>query len=277
MNSKIVMDSAGDLQTFSDVDYACVPLKITVGEREFVDDSHLDVEEMVHFLKEHKGKAVTACPGVDDYLEAFGDAETVYCVTITSGLSGSYNAAVVAAHTYQEQYPERRVHVFDSLSAGPEMLLIAEKIRDLIAQKLSFDAIIEKVKAYQEKTKLLFSLESLHNLSNNGRVPVAVAAVVGMLGIRLIGQASDVGTLQPIGKKRGDKKLIPELVRQMKEMGYNGGKMLIDHCLNAECASRLRSAILEQFPSAMIRIGRTCGLCSFYAEAGGLLIGFETK
>ena len=277
MKSKIVMDSAGDLQIFSDVDYACVPLKITAGEREFVDDSQLDVEEMVRFLRTYKGKAVTACPGVGDYLEAFGDAETVYCVTITSGLSGSYNSAVIAARTYEEQHPERKVHVFDTLSAGPEMLLIAEKIRDLLIQKLSFDTIIEKVKAYQKKTRLAFSLESLHNLANNGRVPTAVAAVAGMLGIRLIGRASDAGTLEPTGKARGEKKLVPELVRQMKEMGYNGGKMLIDHCFNPECAAKVRSAMLEQFPAAVIRIGRTSGLCSFYAEAGGLLIGFETK
>lgn len=277
MKSKIVMDSAGDLQAFSDVDYACVPLKITAGDREFVDDSRLNVEEMVRFLKSYKGKAVTACPGVGDYLEAFGDAEIVYCVTITSGLSGSYNAAMVAARTYEEQHPGRRVQVFDSLSAGPEMLLVTEKIRDLLVQKLSFESIVEKVKSYQEKTRLMFSLESLHNLANNGRVPAAVATVAGMLGIRLIGKASEAGTLQPTGKARGEKKLIPELVRQMKELGYNGGKMLINHCFNAEAAAKLRDVLLDQFPSAPIRIGCTGGLCSFYAESGGLLIGFETK
>lgn len=275
MKSRIVMDSAGDLQAFTDVDYTCVPLKITAGEKEFVDDRHLDVEAMVRFLKTYKGKAVTACPGIGDYLDAFGDAENIYCVTITSGLSGSYNAAMVAARTYQEKHPDRRVHVFDSLSAGPEMLLLAEKIRDLMMEKYTFDAIVENAKAYQEKTRLMFSLESLHNLANNGRVSVAVATVAGMLGIRLVGKASDAGTLEPIGKARGEKKLVPELIRQLRAMGYNGGKMLIDHCINAEAAGKLRAAVLEQFPAAVIRIGKTGGLCSFYAESGGLLIGFE--
>ena len=214
-------------------------------------------------------------PGVGEYLEAYGVADYVYCVTITSNLSGSYNAAEVAARTYMEQYPDRKVYVFDSLSTGPEMALTAEKLRDLIAQELPFDTIIEQIKAYQAKTRLMFSLESLHNLANNGRVSPAVAAISGMLGIRLIGKASDVGTLQPTGKVRGEKKLIPELLKSMIGLGYNGGKLRIDHCNNLAAAERLRDLTLEQFPNADTSIAVCGALCSFYAENGGLLIGFE--
>lgn len=277
MSSKIVLDSSGNLQHFDGVDFASVPLKILAGDREFVDDSRTDVDEMVHFLKEYKGKASTSCPGVGEFLDAFGDAEDVYCVTITSNLSGSYNAAEVAARTYREQHPERKVHVFDSLSTGGEMALLAEKIRELIREKVPFESVVQQVKAYQQRTRLLFSLESLHNLANNGRVPGAVAAIAGMLGIRLIGKASDVGTLQPIGKARGEKKLIPELVRHLKEMGYSGGKVRIDHCSNENAAVKLLEAIHVSYPSADISIGANGALCSFYAEKGGFLIGFEVE
>ena len=277
MKSKIVMDSSSNLQVFEGVDYACVPLKIVAGKKEFVDDRDMDVEEMVRFLKSYKGKTSTSCPGVDDYLEAFGDAEDVYCVTITSNLSGSYNSAMVAARTYLEQHPQRRVHVFDSLSTGAEMVLMAEKIRELLAQKISFETIVQRVKSYQEKTRLMFCLESLHNLANNGRVSAAVAAMAGILGIRALGKASDVGTLEMVGKVRGEKKVIPELVRHFRELGYNGGKMIIDHCSNLAAASKLRETLLSLFPSAEVRIGRTGGLCSFYAEQGGMIIGFEVK
>lgn len=275
MSSKIVLDSSGNLLRFEGIDFASVPLKILAGDREFVDAEMTDVQEMVQFLGEYKGKATTSCPGVGEYLDAFGDAENVYCVTITSNLSGSYNAAEVAARTYQEQHPDRKVHVFDSLSTGGEMALIAEKVRELIMNKTPFESIVQQIKSYQQKTRLLFSLESLHNLANNGRVPGAVAALAGMLGIRLIGKASDVGTLQPTGKARGEKKLIPELMKHLCEMGYQGGKVRIDHCLNPNAASKLRDAILERFPAADIRIGVNGALCSFYAEKGGLLIGFE--
>ena len=275
MSNKVVMDSSGDLLQLEGVDFANVPLKILAGDREFVDGANADVQGMVDFLREYKGKASTSCPGVGEYLEAFGDAEQVFCVTITSNLSGSYNAAEVAARTYLEQHPDRKVHVFDSLSAGPEMALLAEKIRDLLMEKISFENIVQHVKEYQQKTKLLFSLESLHNLANNGRVPGAVAAIAGMLGIRMIGKASDVGTLQPTGKARGEKKLIPELMKHLAEMGYAGGKVRIDHCNNINAANKLREAILARFPAADVLISVTGALCSFYAEQGGMLIGFE--
>ena len=276
MDYKIVMDSAGDLRELEQAEFSNVPLKILAGSREFVDDTTTNVEEMVEYMSHYVGKSSTACPSAGEYLEAFGDAEDVYCVTITSGLSGSYNAASIAAQTYQEQYPQRRIHVFDTLSAGPEMTLIAEKIPELVQQKLPFDKIVAQVEEYSRKTRLVFSLESLHNLAQNGRVPGAVAKLAGILSLRLVGKASDEGTLQPTGKARGDQKVPGELLKQLITLGYNGGRVRIHHCCNLPSAQRLKQAILEKFPKASIIIDKTGALCSFYAERGGLLVGFET-
>ncbi len=276
MKNKIIMDSAGDLKIFSDVDFASVPLKILAGENEFIDNSDINVGQMVDFLKGYKGSVTTSCPGVGEYTDAFGDAENVYVITITSGLSGSFNAATTAARDYSELHPDRNIHVFDSLSAGPEMALIAEKVRELIKLDISFDEIIKTVEEYKTKTHLLFCLESLHNLANNGRIPSAVAKVAGILGIKLIGKASNEGKLQPIGKARGDKKTIPELVKNMVSMGYEGGKLRIAHCFNDLLASAVKDAVKNLFPTADILVYPTQALCSFYAEEGGILIGFET-
>ena len=276
MEYKIVMDSAGDLREMADANFASVPLKILAGDREFVDDATVNVEEMVDYMSTYMGKSSTACPSAGEYLEAFGDAEDVYCVTITSGLSGSYNSAAIAAQTYREQHPNRRIHVFDTLSAGPEMTLVAEKIKELVQQKLPFDKIVALVEEYNLKTQLTFSLESLHNLAQNGRVPSAVAKLAGILSLRLVGKASDGGTLQPTGKARGDQKVPGELLKQLLNLGYTGGRVRIHHCCNLPTAEKLKQAILEKFPKAHIIIEKAGALCSFYAEKGGLLVGFET-
>ena len=276
MDYKIVMDSAGDLMEMEDTEFSNVPLKILAGDREFVDDATTDVEEMVDYMSTYVGKSSTACPSAGEYLEAFGDAEEVYCVTITSGLSGSYNSAAIAAREYRERHPNRRIHVFDSLTAGPEMTLVAEKIKELVQQKLPFDKIVSLVEEYNLKTQLVFSLESLHNLAQNGRVPVAVAKLAGILSLRLVGKASDEGTLQPTGKARGDQKVPGELLKQLLSLGYMGGRVRIHHCCNLPSAQRLKQAIQDKFPKASIIIQKTNALCSFYAEKGGLLVGFET-
>ena len=276
MEYKIVMDSAGDLRQMEDTNFESVPLKILAGDREFVDDAAVNVEEMVEYMSSYVGKSSTACPSAGEYLDAFGDAEDVYCVTITSGLSGSYNSVQIAAQTYREQHPHRRVHVFDTLSAGPEMTLVAEKIKELVQQKLPFDKIVSMVENYNLKTQLVFSLESLHNLAQNGRVPGAVAKLAGILSLRLVGKASDEGTLQPTGKARGDQKVPGELLKQILNLGYNGGRVRIHHCCNLPAAEKLKKIILEKFPQANILIEKAGALCSFYAERGGMLVGFET-
>ena len=102
MGMKIVIDSGSNIQEMEGVEFASVPLTIVTEEREFRDDANLDVQEMTDFLKQFQGKSGSACPGVGDWLEAFGDAEEVFCMTIISLLSGSYNAAMIAKEQYEE-------------------------------------------------------------------------------------------------------------------------------------------------------------------------------
>ena len=273
---KIVSDSAINIRKAKgSVPFASVPLTIRAGEQEYVDDEVLDVQKMATYMESYKGKSGTACPSVEDYVQAFEDADRVICVTITSGLSGSYNAARVAKEEYESIYPERKVFVVDSLSAGPEMELLTDKAEELFHQGKSFDDICKGVMDYKEKTGLMFSLECLNNLANNGRVSPVVAKIAGVLGIRIVGRASMQGQLEPMDKCRGEKKALVAIVKRMKEIGFAGGKVIIDHCFNPNAAQQLKELIVKEFPTANITIGVTGGLCSFYAENGGLLAGFE--
>lgn len=272
---KIVADSSSDILTLNGYEFCSAPLKIRTDVKEYTDDINLDVTAMVEDLYKYSGKSSTACPSTDDWLTAFGDSEYVFCVTITSNLSGSYNSACTAKGLYEEQYPERKVHVFDSLSTGPEMQLIVEKIATLINEDLSFEEIIDAVNEYCKHTSLLFMLESMKNLANNGRVSPLVAKMAGILGIRIVGKASDVGTLEVMEKCRGEKKALLSLLDNMKKLGFNGGKVKIGNCLNPEAAQKLKEMILNEFENTTIVIYESRGLCSYYAEKGGLLIGFE--
>lgn len=275
MKRKIVVDSSANMRAFKGVDFQSVPLKIITADREYVDDANLDVLDMAQALSTYKGKSSTACPGVGDYLDAFGDAEEVFCVTIISTLSGSYNAAMTAASQYMEEHPGRKVYVLDSYSAGPELKLLVEKIYEGIAAEKDFDTICKETDVYKEKnTALIFCLETMKNLANNGRVKPAVAAIAGLLGIRAVGDVSEDGQIRPVDKARGEKKATASICTLMKKMGYRGGQVIVDHCNNLGAAQALKDAILAEYKDAKVRIEMTMGLCSFYAEKGGLMIGF---
>ena len=274
---KIVADSSSDVLALDTIAYASAPLKIITSAREYVDDEHLDVDAMVNDLLSNTEKTSTACPSEGDWLQAFGDAEHVFCVTITSGLSGAYNSACLAKRDYEESHPGRKVCVIDSLSTGPEMKLIIEKLQELLASNMDFEAICKAIGEYQKHTGLLFMLESLKNLANNGRVSRIVASAAGILNIRVIGKASDRGDLEQLAKSRGEKKALPTLTQLMQKLGYAGGKVRISHCSNESVALKLKALIQQEFSKAQVEIYKARGLCSFYAEKGGLLIGFEKK
>ena len=274
---KIVADSSANLLELQNIPFAVAPLKVNTNEREFVDDSFLDVEAMVSWFDTYKGKSKTSCPNPSDWMDAFGDADEVFCVTITSGLSGSYNAACIARQMYEAEHPGKQVYVIDSLSAGPELALMIEKLEEFIGQGMTFEEICRGIEDYKQQTGLVFMLESLKNFAANGRVSPAVAKIAGVLGIRVVGKASDQGTLEPTNKCRGEAKSLNTLLTNLKHHGLVTGKVRIAHCQNQNAARELKRMILEDCPQAEVMIQSLRGLCSYYAEKGGLLVGFEKK
>ncbi len=275
MKFKIVSDSSSNILSREEVYYSTVPLKIITDEKEYVDNLKLNVSEMVSNLKKYKGKSGSSCPNMQEWLDAFDGAENIFAITISSNLSGSYTSARQAGEEYIATNPNANVFVIDSLSTGPEMHLIIERLCHNIEAGKDFEEIKNDIIEYQKTTHLLFGLQSLTNLARNGRVNPAIAKVAGILGIRILGVASEVGTLQQLSKHRSDKKLLQGFLDEMESRGFKGGKVKISHCFNEATASALQSLIIEKYPNCDVFINPCTGLCSFYAEEGGILVGFE--
>ncbi len=275
MNFKIVSDSSSNLLHFAGVPYATVPLKIMTEQREYVDDTALDVTGMVSDLRTVKGKTSTSCPNIYEWKTAMADADAVFAITITSNLSGSYAAALQAKAELLEEHPEKRICILDSLSTGPEMQLVIERLASLIALGKDFETIECEIREYMKHTHLIFCLQSLVNLARNGRVNPVVAKIAGVLGIRIVGVASEVGTLELLHKPRGAQKALLTVIEVMKANNYKGGPVRIAHCNNEVGATTLAAKLRAVYPDAEIKIVPTTALCSFYAEEGGLMIGYE--
>jgi DegV family protein with EDD domain len=271
---KLVADSSANVYAMP-LNYANVPLTINTANDEFVDDGTLDVADMVERIRLTKGKSGTSCPNVFNWLRAFEGADRIFAVTITGNLSGSCAACRQAAQDYEQNNPGAKVCVIDSLSAGPELGLILNKLARWIGEGREFEQMVADIAEYMTHTHLSFSLESLTNLARNGRVNPAVAKIAGVLGIRVVGVASDVGTLEPLHKIRGEKKALEALYQDMKDRGYKGGKVRIANCFNEPAGQTLEGLIRAQFPQAEVSHEKCGGLCSFYAEKGGLLVGYE--
>ena len=281
MTWKIVADSGCDYRTIEnlavDTLFESVPLTIQVGDEIFIDNAQLNVDDMMEKMYATSSASKSACPSPDDYMKAFDRASNIFVVTITGTLSGSHNSAQVAKKLYIEEHPNVNIHIIDTLSAGGENDLIIKNLNLLIGQGLSYEEVVTEITAYQAKTKLLFVLAKVDNLVKNGRLSKLLGAVVGLLNIRMVGEASQDGKLELLQKARGAKKSLVAAFDELIKAGYAGGQIIIAHRNNLKFCQQFSEMVRERFPQAVIEVIPTSGLCSFYAEENGLLMGYEIQ
>lgn len=275
MKRKIVADSSCDIWELNGVDFAVAPMTISTDNKHYVDNQELDVHLMSEDLAKYKGVSHTACPSVGSWLDCYEGFDEIFVITLTGAMSGTYNSAMTAKGIYEEENENVKVHVFDSLSTGPEMRLLIEKLKEMIEEDLPFEEIVEKGQDYLNHTRLFFALKSLHNFAMNGRVSKTVASAIGVLNISIFATASEEGTIQQISKCRGEKKVVKSMIEHLENAGYHGGKVRISHADNLKLAHSVRDKILELYPHADIIVYPMGGLCTYYAEIGGLLVGCE--
>ena len=275
MKRKIVADSSCDMWELNGVDFAVAPMTISTDNKHYVDNQELDVHLMSEELAKYKGVSHTACPSVGSWLDCYEGFDEIFVITLTGAMSGTYNSAMTAKGIYEEENENVKVHVFDSLSTGPEMRLLIEKLKEMIEEDLTFEEIVEKGQDYLNHTRLFFALKSLHNFAMNGRVSKTVASAIGVLNISIFATASEEGTIQQISKCRGEKKVVKSMIEHLENAGYHGGKVRISHADNLKLAHSVRDKILELYPHADIIVYPMGGLCTYYAEIGGLLVGCE--
>jgi DegV family protein with EDD domain len=276
MGYKIVADSSANLYEIAKINYTTVPLKINTEIGEFVDEKGIELKKMVDYLYTTKEKSSTSCPSIGEWLKAFKGEKEIYAITISSNLSGSYNSLKQAKDAYLEENPEAKIYLIDSYSTGPEMILLVEKIIELKEKGLSFEETCAEIKKYFPRCKILFALDSVRNLANNGRVSPLIASLVGILGIKMLGEGSDDEKIELVYKGKGMKNVLKRMFEEMEKNGFVGDKVIISHVFNEEANQFITSLIKKKYPNCDIKSHLTGGLCAYYAEKGGLILGYET-
>lgn len=279
MKWNIVADSSIDLFDMEcncdNINFSTVPFAIDVGETEYIDDENLDVGELVNAMKNCDIASRTACPSIGSWCEKFNEDGYTIAITITSGLSGSYNSACAARNMILEEQPDKKIAIIDSLSVGPEMILILRKLCDLISQGKDFDDVVKETLEYMNHTCVSFVLSSFDNLVKNGRMSKLKGFIANKLGFLGIGIASAKGTIEMKGIARGKNKAVDIVLNDMKQRAVQIKSVVISHCQNIEFAKRVKTEIQNVWSTADITIIPTRGLCSYYAEQNGLIIGYS--
>lgn len=275
MGFRLVADSCCDMtQELRELGLVSVPLKMTVGERTFVDDEKLDVQEFIRSMTAYKGRIISACPSPGEYAEAFAGEDFSFAVTLSSNLSASYSSAMSGKEIAEEKGAQ--AHIFDSKSASAAEILIVLKIKELIDKGLEKLEIITHVTQFIQTMKTYFVLDNYDNLIRNGRMSKVVGQIASVINIKpILGSDAD-GNIALYAKIRGFKRSLEKLAEMITESGKKteGETMVITHCNNPESADYLKKLIEAKHKFKQILVIPTRGLSSMYAGVGGIIMAF---
>lgn len=277
MSYKIVIDSCGELleEWKQDDRIESVPLTLMVGGECIIDDETFNQKEFLQKVAACPECPKSACPSPERYMRAFtSDAEHIYCVTLSAELSGSYNSAVLGKNLLLEDFPDKKIHVFNSKSASIGETLIGMKIQECEEAGKSFEQIVEEVEQYIAEQNTFFVLENLETLRKNGRLSKVKALVASALKIKPVMASTDEGTICQLGQARGMNKALMKMVDYIieKKSDSKGKNLAISHCNCPARAQILKEALEERMDIKKIVVLDTAGVSSMYANDGGVIV-----
>ncbi len=279
MEYRIIGDSCLDLtpEMKKEGKIKIVSLTLQVDGVDFIDDDSFDQKKFIKAVADYEGCPKSSCPSPEEYKKAFGEDEvTAFCVTLSAELSGSYNSAVLGQRLVEEEFPNKKVYVFNSRSACIGETLVALKIQEYAEKGASFEEIVAQVEEYIRQRETLFVLENLETLRKNGRLTGMKAAFVSVLNIKPVMMGTPEGTIEQCAIGRGTKKALKKMIEEVgsRVSDYENRIFGISHCNCPERAQFVKAEIEKRYPFKQIIIADTAGVGTLYANDGGIVIAF---
>ncbi len=254
MSYKIVTDTCCDFpaQMYQDLQLEVVSLSVLYKGVNYNEYSEAWLKDLFDGLRSGE-KATTAAVNPEGWASVIepvlSGGEDALVLTFSSGLSATYQSAVIAADELQEKYPDRKILVVDTLCAslGQGLLVwYACKKRD---EGMSLEELAAWCEEYRSKLCHWFTVDDLMYLKRGGRVSAATALVGTMLQIKPVLHVDDEGHLINVSKARGRRASIDALAAKMGQTAIPGANDTVFIC-HGDCeadAEYLAKQVKEKY------------------------------
>lgn len=254
-------------------------LTIRVDDGEFIDDENLDIPALMAAMKQSANAPTTACPAPEAYAAMMAQAPMTFVVTLSSRLSGSYNAACVGRDMALEANPSLKICVLDSESASAGETRIVMLLRDLIDAGLAFEEIEQRARAFIAPMRTRFVLEDLSHLVKNGRISKMAGFVGTVLNLRPLMADNGHGEIVCLEKIRGTanamKKLVEHVAAETADAARASIVLVLSYCNCAPRALELQKNLLASCAALKdVIMVPTGGISTVYADDGGVVLAF---
>ena len=271
----IVTDAAADLDAdylAAQSDLCVIPMSVVLGGREYIYGPGGDLENEQFYERLKAGTGVsTSQINIASYLRFFEPilalGKDILYLCFSSGLSGMYQNAAFAAEELRQHYPERKICCIDTLCAAPgEGFLVREAVQRK-HNGWDLDSLADWVEENRNSVDHWFTVQDLEYLHRGGRVSAASAVLGTALQIKPLLSVDAEGKLQVVGKSRGMKRAMTDLLDQLTARWAHekSGPVVIVHADRQEQADQLQQLVTQKFPEA-----------SVYQSAIGPVIGSHT-
>lgn len=277
MSYKIIVDSCCELpdEYKNDPRFERIPLTLELGDYQILDDEHFNQKDFLDRVAAYPQCPKSACPSPERYRDAYhNDAEHIYCITLSSHLSGSYNSAVLGKNLYEEKYGAKDIYICDSESASIGETQLAMKFMEWEEEgSMTFAQIVEKAEAFRDAMSTYFVLDNLETLRKNGRLSGVKALIASTLSIKPV-MGAIKGVIIQKGQSVGIKKALTKMADIIVSEGKNlDAKVLyISHCNCPGRAKLVKDLLLARTKFKDVKILDTAGVSSMYANDGGVIV-----
>lgn len=262
MDYAIITDSGCDLteKIVKELQVDVVPMKLMldgVDYRHYHDFRELSMKEFYSKLREgHIGQ--TSCVSVGDAMETMKtnvkQGKSVLYLSFSSGMSGSYNSAKLAAQYIKEEYPNAKIEVIDTKSGSVGLGMIVYIASMCRKKGYTFEQVCKHISENCLNICHCFMVDDLRFLHKTGRISTIGMIAGTAIGVRPIFALDGVGKIKLDTKVRGSKTAIRTMVDKVVSKCTNSSQMFICHVDAEEGAKSLEFQIKEQFPEANITI-----------------------
>ena len=238
-----------------DIHYICFHYKLDGVD--YPDDLGQTIQFEDFYKKMDEGaETSTSQVNVSEYVEYFSqfleEGKDILHVSLSSGISGTYNSAVNAALIARERYPERKIYIVDSLGASSGYGLLMDKLADLRDSGMGIDEVHDWAEEHKLELNHWFFSTDLKFYIKGGRISKTAGTIGTILGICPLLNMDNEGRLIPRAKIRTKRKVIEEIVKRMEENAADGldysGKCYISQSACMDAAEEVAKLVEERFP-----------------------------
>jgi len=274
---RIISDSSADLpkELMMKYNISVVPLNVSIGTQDYLEGIDLTPAEFFSKMFSTDELPKTSQPSPATFADAFSqfdDSDDLLCLTISSGLSGTYQSACIG----KDLASAANVTVFDTLAGSLGHGLQIIRAAELAIKGYTIEEVVADLTNYREKMNILVLLDTLENIVKGGRLSKFQGSLAKILNIKVILERVTGGKVEILEKIRGKKRFQKRALEIIRERGTDFSTVTfgITHTGNIEEAEAIKQEIIKQFRPKDVIINYMGATMGTYAGKGGMIISF---